>query len=436
MNDFDPNEVAHQFLLACLNEKLVVDDVVMTGARVRCRVEGDKPGQKSGYYKAYGDGYPNGKICNYKTGGSVVIWRYQPTEQDKDKFFGNQRSMSVTQREQHQKQLEKLRLESEERAQKKAKESQAFLARKAHEAFAEFKATCVTATSHSYLEHKQANAYGIYIASRTLKIVKELEKDPSKIHQYLPNGSLVIPAYNLTGEFQSFQFISEAKQKGAPELILSWHGFTYNKEQKTINEYLIRQIQQRKFIKSFRSEAPKSGSVFILGEGIAQAEVILLCEGYATGATLHHCTGQTTLVCFDIENLCVIARQLRALYPHKTIYICSDNDHLKPRELDHQGKPKINVGLTRGLAASHEINSLAIMPIFPFDTYGSDWNDLYALYGANAVKEQYHLQISFYKKEKCSIFENENRLRLLINYLQSHYPVVFMRVQAQQLQNA
>ncbi|ONG37951.1 hypothetical protein BKE30_13450 [Alkanindiges hydrocarboniclasticus] len=385
---FNVSDVKTQFLKACLQAGLIVDDVEMNGRKIRCRVQGDKAGQKSGFYKGYSDGYPNGIIGNYKTGGcagndkgiadqAVFKWKYEPSAEDKRNYALKVNSNNPVDRQNYISQIEQLKKESEAKAAENERLHQIFLSRKAQESFVEFNRVCQPASAHAYLKHKQVNAYGVFVATQPLKIKKELEKDLTKQFQHLPKGALVIPSYSLMGEFQSYQFIYQLKDT---------------------------------FIKSFRSEAPKSGSVFILGGGIAQAEVILLCEGYATGATLHHCTGQTTLVCFDIENLCVIARELRALYPHKTIYICSDNDHLKPRELDHQGKPKINVGLTKGMVIADEIHSHLLSPIFSRNQNASDWNDLYSIAGRQGVRDQLKQQLVFIRQNGVSVFAKQHDL--------------------------
>ena len=45
----------------------------------------------------------------------------------------------------------------------------------------------------------------------------------------------------------------------------------------------------------------------LLGPEPEPGDVILVCEGYATGASVHMATSLTTAVCFDAGNLLPVA---------------------------------------------------------------------------------------------------------------------------------
>ena len=53
-------------------------------------------------------------------------------------------------------------------------------------------------------------------------------------------------------------------------------------------------------------------------------EDIIICEGYATGASLHTATGLLTLCALSANNLLKVARSVRAVDPRKKITICAD----------------------------------------------------------------------------------------------------------------
>ncbi len=55
-------------------------------------------------------------------------------------------------------------------------------------------------------------------------------------------------------------------------------------------------------------------------------EHILICEGVATGQTIHLATGFAVYVAFNAGNLFEVGKSLRGEYPTKKIIICADND--------------------------------------------------------------------------------------------------------------
>jgi putative DNA primase/helicase len=72
---------------------------------------------------------------------------------------------------------------------------------------------------------------------------------------------------------------------------------------------------------------------------------LYICEGYATGCTIHEATGGQTVLCaLNAGNLEPVAKIARAAYPDRDIVICADNDHatketLVSRKAKKQGKP-------------------------------------------------------------------------------------------------
>ena len=108
---------------------------------------------------------------------------------------------------------------------------------------------------------------------------------------------------------------------------------------------------------------------------------ICLCEGYATGATLHEATGDTVLCCFDAGNMLLVAKEYRAKHPHAEIIIAADDDRWKP-ELG-------NSGMEKGKAAADAVGGVFISPRFKdLTSKPTDFNDLATLEGLEAVKEQ------------------------------------------------
>lgn len=81
---------------------------------------------------------------------------------------------------------------------------------------------------------------------------------------------------------------------------------------------------------------------------------LLLCEGYATGATLHQATGQAVAVAFNCGNLQPVAVALRSKFPALKLIVCADNDAATP------GNP----GVTHAKAAARAVGGFLAVPAF------------------------------------------------------------------------
>ena len=159
---------------------------------------------------------------------------------------------------------------------------------------------------------------------------------------------LLIPLRNATGQLATLQAIS-------PDAPFAHSGQT----------------------KDFLRGGAKAGAYFVIGD-TESSPVILLAEGYATAATLHEATGYAAVMCCDAGGLKAVAQALKTLYPPpaKTILICGDNDRFT------EGNP----GAKAARAASKASGVRVIIPDFTEDEPGSDFNDLAALRGMEAVK--------------------------------------------------
>jgi putative DNA primase/helicase len=89
-------------------------------------------------------------------------------------------------------------------------------------------------------------------------------------------------------------------------------------------------------------------------------DVLLICEGYATAATLFHATGHATAAAFSAGNLEPVARALHAKFPRLALVLAADNDHATP------GNP----GLTAALAAARAVGGRVAVPTFPEVAHG------------------------------------------------------------------
>ena len=176
------------------------------------------------------------------------------------------------------------------------------------------------ATSENpYLKRKSVNAYGI-------KALKD---------------SLIIPVRDMAGKIHGLQFI---KLDGS---------------------------------KFFKAGTNKVGHFFKIGQ--SKDNTVFICEGYATGATIHQATGQSVVIAFDSGNLLSVAETIRAKFPDMKIIISADDDHTT------EGNP----GLTKATEAARAVNGLLAVPVFPDSRQAtdSDFNDLARLSGLEAVRK-------------------------------------------------
>lgn len=175
-------------------------------------------------------------------------------------------------------------------------------------------ATEVGAIDHPYLARKGVGAYGV----RQFK------------------DSLVVPMRDAHGELTSLQLINPDGTK--------------------------------RFLKG----TTKTGHFHRFGQ---YKDRVLICEGYATGASLHAASGEAVAVAFDSGNLLSVAQAIRTKLPDAELILCADNDHLS-----HD-----NPGLRFAQAAAAAVKGHLVVPIFAADNQGTDFNDLHQQSGIDAV---------------------------------------------------
>ena len=137
-------------------------------------------------------------------------------------------------------------------------------------------------------------------------------------------------------------------------------------------------------VMSYQRIAPDGSKKFLLGGQVSggmyfikgDPQTICICEGVATGLTIHQATGFSVSCAFNAGNLKIVAQSVREKHPHK-IVICADND------VKTEGNP----GLTKGKEAAQAVNGLCVYPVFSSGG-GTDFNDLAAAQGKDEVRAQ------------------------------------------------
>lgn len=196
------------------------------------------------------------------------------------------------------------------------------------------------AGDHAYLRAKGVEAFGI----------RQVEVEAGK-------SRLVVPLRNIDGELRGYQTIDDDGQK------------------------------------RFFAGMEKRGNFCLLGDegkDLSQTEIVI-CEGYATGASIHMATGAPVAVAFDAGNLKPVAQAIREKYPNAAITVCADNDHGKEQETGR------NVGVEAARDAAHAVQGKVRIPIFTADEKQqglSDFNDLHKSRGLDAAKKQLGMDVS------------------------------------------
>lgn len=185
---------------------------------------------------------------------------------------------------------------------------------------------------------------------------------------------------------------TEAKQKQVAEKARTlWHGATFANPEypylknKGIPPYSLRQLRagllvplsanreivNLQFIQSdgtkrFLKNGQTKGAYCAIAGNV---ESIYLCEGWATGATIHHLTGCAVACAMSAGNLLHAGLALRQIQPMAKLIIAADNDTTS----------KDNTGLKAAEYAAKQLNAHLVKPTFDVGEIGSDFNDRYLL---------------------------------------------------------
>ncbi|WP_031579288.1 DUF5710 domain-containing protein [Ruminobacter sp. RM87] len=290
---------------------LVIDKYPeINGRSTRVVVQGDKAGQKSGWYKIHTDGVPVCLFQNWRTGDGTQKLVAPSTKID----------MSID--------LEKVKVNTEAMAAKLSSQEEATkqlhaeVAKNVQERLAVYKESERT----EYIQNKDIPVFkGVYATNR---------------------GATVVPLSDIEGNVKTMQTILPTGTK------------------------------------MFEKGGELKGSMHVINaDNLAEAKGgIVICEGYATGATIREATnGHFGVVCaMTSHNLLDVAKAVSEKYPDKPLIIAGDNDRFNVNG---------NVGRLTAEAVAKELGAKVVIPEFKDNDRGSDFNDLKKSEGLDKVKE-------------------------------------------------
>lgn len=133
----------------------------------------------------------------------------------------------------------------------------------------------------------------------------------------------------------------------------------------------------------------KRGSYFTFASAKDDLSLFLVCEGFATGATIREATGFPTIAAIDSGNLKPVLVGLKAKYPGSRFVICADNDAFT---LNAKKEPW-NVGIEKAKEAAEAIGGATVFwPTFSEQSIlagkPTDFNDLAQTSGISEVTAQ------------------------------------------------
>lgn len=163
---------------------------------------------------------------------------------------------------------------------------------------------------------KQRQRLADYAARTASNILRTTHTDYASSHPYLvrkgvePFGVTVGPWQVVNRDGEIIEQIDDALfipvRRSARELV---------------GLQVIAPDGERKFIYG----TPIMGSYHVIGDARG-AHVVVICEGYATGASIHMATGHCVVVAFTAGNLAEVSAKISRAMPDAQIVIAADND--------------------------------------------------------------------------------------------------------------
>ena len=204
---------------------------------------------------------------------------------------------------------------------------------------------------HQQWEQVSVNARWLWQSAQPLPLNAEhpylLTKQIFPYNLRTSGDYLVIPLYDITGKIWSLQYIDKEGNK------------------------------------RFLSGGKVKGCFFPIGSKNDNKNIIVVCEGYATGASIRETTGLGVAVAFNKGNLESVVKALNNKYPDKQTVIAADND-IK------ENAP--NYGLDEAQRVGALFGCQVIIP--NLKTGGKcDFNDVAVAEGLERVKELFAEQI-------------------------------------------
>lgn len=210
---------------------------------------------------------------------------------------------------------------------------------------------------HYYFkDHGVTAAKGIVLAAKKLVIkhnhVGDVKLDSGRTFKVSKND-LLIPIKNIENKFLSYLAVNSSNAKNV------------------------------------RVASSIKGGFFTIGEFPTNEKEYILCEDYLTGSTLHRSTNKTVLVCFDPQNIGIIAKSILFKDSEAKLIFATSKDTLT----------KNQARIKKGLQYANDFNMPFIFPVFPigkqYEQY-KNWNELQKYKSDAEIKSLIDTQIDYF----------------------------------------
>ena len=289
----------------------------------RYPIIGDKYGQTTGAYCIFTDNWPAGWLHNWRT-GEHVTWSFDRNRLDDDG------RVYFSDEKKYQEMLEKSRQHQLE-VQEKLKQEQAEASERTRILF---ESLPPAPDNFHYFGVKNVRNFGL--------------------HYHKQSNCIAVPLHDINGRFVSLQWINEEGDK------------------------------------RFVSGCPIRGAFFAVALDTLKGNPdypILICEGYATLATIYEAVHYPVVAAMNCHNILPVTEALKKKYPKRKIIIMADND------LHNE----VNSGLNCANEACEKFHlDGVVFPKFSRKETGTDWNDYCALHGEDETASILHEQINLY----------------------------------------
>ncbi|MGO2203916.1 VapE domain-containing protein [Pseudomonas helleri] len=292
------------------------------GKLTRCKTTQDKGKEKNGWYVIHEHRTEKNETLIF---GSFGDWR-----------SGDSNKIKVKAGRMSQEERDVMRARQEEGKRRAAEIAANAARRAANRASGLFKRMPEKGRS-AYLDRKQIVGMGVRYAPRS--------------------GAVLVPMSNVRDQIVGLQVIYPEKQQDTGRDKSYWpYGMS------------------------------KEGAFHLIGPHPEPGEPVLVCEGYATGASLHMATSLTVAIAFDAGNLSVVAKAMRERFPGRALIVCRDDDWKTKRP---NGEPW-NPGEEKGSNAALIVGGQVVGPVFSGEREikWTDFNDLHCAEGLDAVRRQ------------------------------------------------
>lgn len=303
---------------------LTPPDTIISDGKIHRFATNDRRGDDAGWYILHLDGIAAGSFGNWREGRSET-------------WCSIERKAQTPEQQKHYATL----LRSMQNARHRAKKAEHDTAAEKAQTIWAAATPIDDAAAHGYLVTKGIQAHGARLIDKAAAQAIAGNLSPS-----LSGLLLVIPMRNAAGELRSLQLITEDGTKRP------------------------------------LTGGEKQGCHYLIGQfdAAAHGAMLIVCEGFATGASIHEATGQPVAVAFDSGNLEPVCKLLRKAYPHAALIVAADDDHMT------EGNP----GRTAASGAAKAVGGIVAFPMFPAGRpdKATDFNDLHQLAGGGLAAVQ------------------------------------------------